>query len=205
MKVTRIVYICLVSFAVFSTVSGKPSVRTSEICQDPMPVSNFNYTTFFGRWFEIGKIQTPGGAAFQKGCQCTTADHSKSSKPDAEPSNVDTVFGCRKWWPKGLLVKTKVALTNMNPPGNYTETYFPNIPLISFDQKFTVLKRGFDSQNNEYTVTYDCSGQEYCIHFMGRQPTIDDTTLEMLINEVIKMGLNPLNIGFERVKQARCW
>lgn len=42
----------------------------------PVPPVEANYTNslFEGLWYEIGKIQTVGGAIFEHSCVCTTLD-----------------------------------------------------------------------------------------------------------------------------------
>ena len=37
-------------------------------CQAPPPTANFTMTGYSGLWYEVGKIQTAGGAYFEKDC-----------------------------------------------------------------------------------------------------------------------------------------
>merc|ERR1712116_51352 len=61
-------------------------------CLHPATAPNYSNEKYAGLWYEIGKIQTPGGAIFQRNCLCDTANVTSSEKtnPDA-----NVVYGCR--------------------------------------------------------------------------------------------------------------
>jgi lipocalin len=40
-------------------------------CSYPAPAENFKNSNYEGKWYEIGKIQTFGGAFFEHNCVCT--------------------------------------------------------------------------------------------------------------------------------------
>ncbi len=40
-------------------------------CSFPLQSSNFSLAGYSGEWFEIGKVQTAGGAFWEKDCVCT--------------------------------------------------------------------------------------------------------------------------------------
>ena len=43
-------------------------------CSFPDPAKEFTNERYEGRWYEIGKIQTKGGAFFERNCVCTSLD-----------------------------------------------------------------------------------------------------------------------------------
>ena len=57
--------ILLVLLGLFSVVAAGTG------CSFPAPAANFQYKGYEGKWYEIGKIQTKGGAFFEKDCVCT--------------------------------------------------------------------------------------------------------------------------------------
>ena len=46
-------------------------MAAASTCSFPDPAPNFKNEDYVGRWFEIGKIQTKGGAFFERNCVCT--------------------------------------------------------------------------------------------------------------------------------------
>ena len=44
-----------------------------EKCRHPPPAPGYTNTLYAGRWFEVGKFQTLGGAIFQQDTVCTIA------------------------------------------------------------------------------------------------------------------------------------
>lgn len=50
-------------------------------CPDPLPASNFTISQYSGLWYEIAKIQTAGGAFFERNCTCTQINVDTTSKP----------------------------------------------------------------------------------------------------------------------------
>merc|ERR1711911_438288 len=49
-------------------------------CLHPATAPNYSNEKYAGLWYEIGKIQTPGGAIFQRNCLCDTANVTSSGK-----------------------------------------------------------------------------------------------------------------------------
>ena len=47
----------------------------AEKCMHPPPSPNYNNELYSGRWYEVGKYQTFGGAIFQRGTVCTIATY----------------------------------------------------------------------------------------------------------------------------------
>ena len=57
-----------------------PLAVSGEECMHPTPDAGFTNAAYEGTWYEVGKIQTPGGAAFQKDCVCDALKfHSEES------------------------------------------------------------------------------------------------------------------------------
>ena len=65
----------------------------------PPPSQNFTNERYNGLWYEIGKMQTAGGAAFEKDCVCTTIDI--SPVPGATNGDSKAINSCRKLTPDG--------------------------------------------------------------------------------------------------------
>ena len=40
-------------------------------CSNPPPAAGFTMKAYEGKWYEIAKYQTAGGAYFEKDCKCT--------------------------------------------------------------------------------------------------------------------------------------
>ena len=53
-------------------------------CSFPPPASNFKNQKYEGEWFEIGKIQTKGGAFFERDCVCTELNVSPKNESIGE-------------------------------------------------------------------------------------------------------------------------
>lgn len=63
-------------------------------CQAPPPTANFTMTGYSGLWYEVGKIQTAGGAYFEKDCVCTTIDvHAVAGSTNGDATAINS---CRK-------------------------------------------------------------------------------------------------------------
>ena len=62
-----------------------------------------------------------------------------------------------------------------------------------------------DALGEEFAVEYDCDDTDYCVHFFARRPTIDRDTLRALVDESVRMGLNPLNLPFKATNHDGCW
>jgi len=67
-------------------------------CKDPPTAESFENQKYKGIWYEIGKIQTPGGAFWQRDTVCTIATFDPY-----EPiyGNGDIEYSCRKHSPEG--------------------------------------------------------------------------------------------------------
>ncbi len=57
-------------------------------------------------------------------------------------------------------------------------------------------------------MTYDCRRgipTQYCVHFMSREPTMDEGVLQELVQLANNMGLNPRNLTLEYISHEGCW
>ena len=47
------------------------SVYLSETCANPPTQANYSVDKYEGKWYEVAKYQTAGGAYFERNCTCT--------------------------------------------------------------------------------------------------------------------------------------
>merc|ERR1711997_331262 len=102
-------YFLPIIFALIGILS--PFINAEDRCLHPPPAENYMNSLYQGRWYEIGKIQTPGGAAFQEGTVCTIATY------DAEnPENGGGSIGysSRKETPDGSFVNATGVLRELD-------------------------------------------------------------------------------------------
>ena len=165
-------------------------------CSFPVPASNFEYKGYEGRWFEIGKIQTKGGAFFEKDCVCTELNVSIQdyTSGDGLADN-----DCRDKTIDGSWTNATGTLYNANPPGKWLEKFAPAAPSVNY----TVIALGPD-----YAVEYDCGTSfgvtNYCVHVMSRTRTMDSKLFAELIGMAESMGLNSENLPVQMTKQDGC-
>ena len=56
-------------------------------------------------------------------------------------------------------------------------------------------------------MTYDCGSgttEEYCVHFVSRDRTMDPDVLQELVQYAEDLGLNPRDIELVYTKQENC-
>ncbi|XP_076467579.1 apolipoprotein D-like [Babylonia areolata] len=169
-------------------------------CKAPSPSANFTMQGYSGLWYEVGKVQTAGGAFFEKDCVCTTIDVepvSGSSRGDATAIN-----SCRQLSPTGKFLNATGSLTDQAQPGKWKEGFFFLAPKVDY----TVIYL-----DDDFAIEYDCSSMfglitNYCIHIMARQPTADPTRVQgLLAFAQDQLGLNTQNLPFQPTKQEGCW
>lgn len=56
------------------------SIVSSSGCLFPSPAAGFTNKAYEGTWYEIGKIQTKGGAFFERNCVCTQLNISPTNE-----------------------------------------------------------------------------------------------------------------------------
>lgn len=109
----------------------------------------------------MGKYQTPGGAFFERDCECTESDISLVSQ---------TAYAYQSCVKNGKRTGINATLLPTDIDGKYVE-------------KFSINKANYYViyLNNDYAIEYDCQEQlgvtNYCVHIMSRQLTIDDSKL----------------------------
>ncbi|XP_046354252.2 uncharacterized protein LOC124133770 [Haliotis rufescens] len=167
-------------------------------CKSTPPSVAFQNTRFFGLWYEVGKIQTAGGALFEKDCVCTTID----VKPTHGSSSGDAtvVNSCRKSSPSGSFLNATGTLTAEGPQGKWKESFFFFAPKVDY----TVIYL-----DDQYAIEYDCGSflgmTNYCVHFLARKPSIGDETLQLLQKLVYQLQINTENLPYKVTNQVGCW
>eukprot|EP00093_Oithona_nana_P011947 11947.XXX_342027_340409_1 [CDS] Oithona nana genome sequencing. len=117
-------------------------------CQHPPPAPNYQNSLYQGRWYEIGKIQTPGGASFQEGTVCTIATYNPD---EAEVGGGAIGYSSRKETTTGDYVNATGTLTQLDAPGHFKQQlYFFGIPGPSVDYNVIYI-------DDEVAVEYDCN------------------------------------------------
>ncbi|XP_077986091.1 apolipoprotein D-like [Glandiceps talaboti] len=177
------------------------STAIAEECKLPKPAENFSIEKFMGTWYEIGKIQTAGGAKYQEGCYCTSlsVEQPEEGRP---PTDATAVNKCMWESPTGEPRLATGSLYDSGPAGHWRIKYFWFVP----SSGFTVLALGDD-----YAVTYDCmtkwfgwGGIGYCIHILSRTPTQDPEVTERLLQVALDMGLNPEGLNYTATRMEGC-
>ena len=169
---------------------------TADKCPVPPPAPNYVNHTYLGTWFEIGRIQTAGGAIFQQSCVCTELLVNNGTNVDLSVTN-----SCRDKTPEGSFINATGALVNEREPGWYEEEFIPGFPTVNY----TIIAIGDD-----YSVEFDCGELfgvvNYCVHVLSRKPTMDAGLLELLIDFANNtLDLNIYNLPFNTTNQTGCW
>mmetsp|Transcript_18541 Transcript_18541/g.31045 ORF Transcript_18541/g.31045 Transcript_18541/m.31045 type:complete len:188 (-) Transcript_18541:1180-1743(-) len=181
----------LICFSLCGTISGFS-------CSFPPPDENFTNKKYEGKWYEIGKIQTKGGAFFERNCVCTQLGI-EITNPTTGDGIADN--DCRYKEVDGRWTNVTGKLTNedMTQPGKWLESIGSAPPV-----NYTVISIGDD-----YSVEYDCGTSDlgitnYCIHVMSRTPTMDSDKFDELVQMAEDMGLNPQELEVKMTKQEGC-
>ena len=169
---------------------------TADICPVPPPAPDYVNHTYLGTWYEIGRIQTAGGAIFQQSCVCTELLVNNGTNVDLSVTN-----SCRDKTPRGNFINATGALVNEREPGWYEEEFIPGFPTVNY----TIIAIGED-----YSVEFDCGELfgvvNYCVHVLSRTPTMDAGLLELLIDFANNtLDLNLYNLPFNTTNQTGCW
>eukprot|EP01038_Epipyxis_sp_PR26KG_P013850 gene13850-18576_t len=168
----------------------------SSTCSFPLPDKSFSNAAYSGKWYEIAKIQTSGGAFFEKDCVCTELNISITNE-----STGDSVADndCRSKTVDGPWTNITGTLTQEDSklPGRWIETIYNN------KVNYTVI-----AISEDYAVEYDCGTSfgitNYCIHVMSRLPTLDQNTVNQLFAYAESLGLNPQGLPVKVTKQDGC-
>ncbi|CAF1393449.1 unnamed protein product [Rotaria magnacalcarata] len=168
-------------------------------CRLPPLATNYTIQQYAGRWFEVGKIQTPGGAYFEKGCVCTHIDVSPTVQ---DPTVVNVSNICNKNAPDGPLVVSNQTLTSSMKPtnGRYNASFLPGLPSAAYN--VIVLR------TDDYSVEYDCLREfgitNYCVHILSRKPTLNETIVNNILKLVQELDLNTAKLEYVQTKQQNC-
>lgn len=175
------------------------TLAAAEKCPLPPPASDFTMNNLNGLWYEIGKIQTAGGAFFEKDCVCTVLGYNTTGVTTANVQNI-----CRKLSPNGVLSEadSKIVQKANGPLGDFFE-YFDYNP----DSAVSYTIAALDSSS---MVEFDCIENgfgviNYCFHALSRTPTMDTESLEQLQALIDEYGLNPHNLEWQVTNQTSCW
>ena len=170
----------------------------TDTCPVPPPASNYVNHTYTGTWYEIGRIQTAGGAIFQQSCVCTELLVNTSNTTGVDLSVTNS---CRDKTPQGNFINATGALVNERTPGWYEEEFIPGLPTVNY----TIIAIG-----DNYSVEFDCGELfgvvNYCVHILSRTPTMDPVLLAKLIFFAnTTLNLNQYNLPFNTTNQTGCW
>mmetsp|Transcript_29382 Transcript_29382/g.45417 ORF Transcript_29382/g.45417 Transcript_29382/m.45417 type:complete len:186 (-) Transcript_29382:31-588(-) len=163
-----------------------------EKCSHPNPAPTFTYEGYEGFWYEIGKIQTKGGAYFERECVCTTINISYA---DTEYDG-HALQQCRNYTQDGALLSADGQLIDPGPPGRWEEKLYNKVEYIVVE---------LDTEE-QVAVEYDCGSSgfriDYCLHYMSRTPTMDPDVLSRLINQTAY--LNTEQLPYKQTLQTDC-
>jgi apolipoprotein D and lipocalin family protein len=76
----------------------------------------------------MGRVQTAGGAFFQKDCVCTQL----VVGPYAPGGNAQVENKCRKTNVTGPAIVFNGTLADQAPPGHWVETFFAGVPGVNY-------------------------------------------------------------------------
>jgi len=170
----------------------------SSDCRRPPPAAGFSNQKYSGGpWFEIGKVQTWGGAFFEKDCVCTQLEFFET---DSANGDGKVVNACRSKTTEGSWTNATGLLFNEAPIGSWQEKMEGHESSIA---NYTIVSLGED-----YAVEYDCSTfmgvTNYCIHVLGRTRTMDPNLFNKLIAHAEALDLNPEHLDVKMTKQDGC-
>lgn len=182
-------YVCFILSAAF--LQGAVSE-----CSFPEPAANFQNSNYAGTWYEIGKIQTKGGAFFEKNCVCTELgiEMTNNETGDALAHN-----NCREKEVTGKWtnVTGKLHGEDIQKQGKWLETIYAEV-------NYTVI-----AIDDNYSVEYDCvtnarGVSQYCVHVLSRTRDLDNATFSRLMKQAEDMNLNPQKLPITMTKQQGC-
>merc|ERR1712228_333239 len=96
-----------------------------ETCPQPLGAANYTDVVFNKLWYEIGKIQTKGGAFFEKDCVCTNINVHFDSNVNIN-SNATVNNTCNKLVPNGeslIAVSKIIPLDKTKETGKFDEIF----------------------------------------------------------------------------------
>ncbi|KAK7079541.1 hypothetical protein SK128_001777 [Halocaridina rubra] len=168
-------------------------------CVEVSPASNYVNALYVGRWYEIGRIQTPGGASYQENCWCDTTDFTTEFLTVGDG---EVTYSCRQDGPDGALQSATADLLYEGEPGHFKQQFrFPFAPKLDYSIIFI---------DEDTAMEYDChtdlqGDTDYCVHFMSRFPSIEENKLLELIEYAEGLGLNNQNVNYTATEHVGCW
>lgn len=166
-------------------------------CLHPDTAPNYTNEQYAGLWYEIGRIQTPGGAIFQKNCLCDTANITSSY---VGIGDAKVTYACRNYDVHASVTSVSGTLKVGEKAGNFEQSMNPLIPPVDYNVVWL---------DEDTAMEYDCGKtffiENYCIHFMSRTTSIEPAKLQLMKDYADKLGLNTKNIKYVPVLQDGCW
>ena len=170
-------------------------------CSFPDPAPNFVNEQYNGKWYEIGKIQTKGGAFFERKCVCTQLDAFITNSPNWGDGTVDNE--CREKTVDGDW--TNVTATLFDETQEQPGRWLTKVGNFGGPANYTIIA----FEEDDYAVEYDCTTSSlgvtnYCIHVLSRAPTMDEDVFNKLMQDANDKGLNPQNLPIQMTLQEGC-
>merc|ERR1712241_596027 len=177
-------------------------ITQGKICKEPPTAESYQNDKYEGIWYEIGKIQTPGGAFFQRDSVCTIAIFNPY-----EPvfGNGDIEYSSRKHTPDGPFNNASGVLEAQDEARNgyfKQQLYINGIPTPKVDYRVIHID---DDSAIEYDCTENFLSHDYCIHIMSRTPTMSEKKLQNLLDYADELDLNVDNLDYKTSDQTGCW
>jgi apolipoprotein D and lipocalin family protein len=174
---------------------GFLSFAAGESCPTAPGADAFELEKLRGTWYEVGKVQTAGGAIFEGDCKCTSLVYTPiGTDGSASVSNICTNANTGK-------VTVANATIMPSSPGVFQERFCSFCPAVSY----TIVAL----EGDDFMVEFDCSSTlgilNYCFHVMSRKTTLEEETLEKLKDLMPQYGLNPHNLDWKVTDQDGCW
>jgi apolipoprotein D and lipocalin family protein len=105
--------------------ASSAALGAAQSCMAAPPQAGFAPAQYEGTWYEVGKIQTFGGAIFESSCVCTQLI--VTAAPGGAAGDAAVLNSCRDKTPAGAFINASAQLVNMAPPGHWDETFLPPI------------------------------------------------------------------------------
>lgn len=127
-------------------------------CPNPPPASHFTIAKYSGLWYEVAKIQTAGGAFFERNCTCTEIFIDDKTKQGS-------TFALQSCVKNGKTVTINATLLPTNVDGKFVEQ-------ISLNKANYYVIELDDQTAIEFDCQVSLGIRNYCIHVMSRERTL---------------------------------
>jgi len=101
-----------------SFIFGLITISLAASCSNPPTEPTYSVSKYEGKWYEVAKYQTAGGAYFERNCTCTEINIKKQDN-----NNVNAYQGCVR---NGNRVMINATLIPTATNGQYIERIGPN-------------------------------------------------------------------------------